>query len=330
MKFKYIIFILPFLVLIYFVFIPLNLKGETHIIDISPGRSFFQVSHELKKKQLIRSEFFFKILVVSFAYPSLPLGEYELSSSSSLWSQFQKIRKGKSRYDTVTFQEGLNSEEMIKLLKAKKWRGVEEFSKLIKDKAFIKEVLNEDLSSLEGYLFPNTYHLKKYMSARVLLKTMIKEFLNSYKEVHSSSSFSRHEIVTLASLIEKETGAPMERPLIASVFYNRLKIRMKLQTDPTILYSLFLKTGVMPKNIRKKDILFPSAYNTYVIKGLPPGPIANPGKLSLKACFSPAKTKFLYFVSRNDGTHVFSDTYKKHQKAVYKYQIKPHLKGKKK
>ena len=131
----------------------------------------------------------------------------------------------------------------------------------------------------------------------------------------------------MASLIEKETGLAEERPLIASVFYNRLKKDMKLQTDPSILYSLYLVRGFdIEKNIRKKDILFSSPYNTYVVKGLPPGPIANPGQESLKAVFQPDSSDFLYFVSRNDGSHKFSKSYKEHQKAVYQYQIKRHSK----
>ena len=319
-----------FLVSSYYAFIPISLKKEVQSIDISPGRSFFQIGRELKKKHLIRSELAFKLLVVLFFYPKLPVGEYDLSASSSLWSQFQKIRKGESRYDLLTVAEGLNSYEIVEILKQKQWEGALEFSKLIKDKKFIKELLNEERNSLEGYLFPETYRLQKYMSAKTLIKNMVKEFLKSYSKIKSSLPIplSRHEVVTLASLVEKETADPKERPLIASVFYNRLKIGMKLQTDPTILYSLFLHTGVMPKNIRKKDILFSYPYNTYVIKGLPPGPIANPGRLALKACFSPEPTKALYFVSRNDGTHVFSNTYPEHQKAVYEYQIKPFKKSK--
>ena len=138
------------------------------------------------------------------------------------------------------------------------------------------------------------------------------------------AQFSLYEAVTLASLIEKETGAPPERGLVSSVFHNRLKQGMKLQSDPTILYGLFLKEGfARPLSIRKKDILHPSPYNTYVISGLPPGPIANPGRESLRAVFYPEKTDYLYFVSRNDGTHVFSKSLAEHEKAVFKHQIAP-------
>lgn len=332
-KFKFAIFIFIFLISIpaYYVFTPLKFQSESQIIDVYPGRSFFQIGSELKKKNLIKSELAFKFLVALSFYPPLHLGEYQLSASESLWSQFQKLKKGQFVYKFVTFQEGLNTQDILHILKQKKWSQIEEFERLLKDKAFIKEVLNEDISSFEGYLFPDTYKIQKYTSAKVFLKKMVSEFLKAYNEVKGKTPIplSRHQLVTLASLVEKETGDARERPLIASVFYNRLKIGMKLQTDPTILYSLFLHQGVMPKNIRKKDILFPSSYNTYVIKGLPPGPIASPGKAALRACFFPSVTQALYFVSRNDGTHVFSKTYKEHKKAVYKYQVKSFLKNKK-
>jgi UPF0755 protein len=128
-------------------------------------------------------------------------------------------------------------------------------------------------------------------------------------------------VITLASVVEKETGAPEERPVIASVFHNRLKKGMRLQSDPTILYGMLMKTGVMTKNIRKKDILAQTPYNTYTVRALPIGPIANPGKEAIKAVLNPGNTDFLYFVSRNDGTHVFSKTYEDHNKAVKAYQL---------
>jgi UPF0755 protein len=127
----------------------------------------------------------------------------------------------------------------------------------------------------------------------------------------------------LASIIEKETGAPQERRLISSVFHNRLKKNMKLQTDPTVIYGMAALSGSVPNNIRKSDLLRPSKYNTYVIYGLPPGPITNPGKLALIAALNPEQSEFLYFVSQNDGTHVFTKTYNDHINAVKKFQMNP-------
>ncbi len=309
----------------YIFFIPVDFQGEDLILDVPPGKTFYQLAEELEEKNLIRKAFYFKLLTRLYNSPILQIGEYHLSQRESLWTQFHKIQKGDIHYVLVTFAEGLNHYEMGEVLKSHNWLEYENFLKLIWDKPFIKSLLKKDLSSLEGYLFPETYDLSKYMSAKDFLTRMVKNFLENYQDIiKTPTSFSRHEIVTFASLIEKETGVPEERPMISSVFHNRLKKKMKLQTDPTILYSLYLKRGFsIEKNIRRPDILFPSPYNTYVIYGLPKGPIANPGRESLQAVLAPAKTEYLYFVSRNDGTHRFSKTYEEHAKYVYKYQIKP-------
>ena len=314
-------------------FTPIDKKGSLQTVDIPPGRTFYQLGEELEEKKLISSAFYFKVLVRLFGSPPLFVGEYELSPANSLWFQFQKIRHGWIKTQKITFPEGLNHYEMSLLLKSRGWLHGEKFLSLIWDKNFIESLLKEPLPSLEGYLFPETYAISKYKSPEKLLKEMTGEFLKVYREVSLSqkSSFSRNEVVTLASLIEKETGKSEERGLISSVFHNRLKKNMKLQADPTILYSLFLQEGFKRAlDIGKKDILNSSPYNTYVVKGLPPGPIANPGRKSLEAVFSPKATEYLYFVSRNDGSHVFSKTLEEHNRAVYEYQIKAFKKQKKK
>lgn len=325
-------FFLPLLALFVLVFVsfrlfyPLNKNGEPVSLDIPPGQTFYKLAKELKKKNLIRSEQDMKFLVRFYGRPALPQGEYEVSSGMSLWTIFQNIRQGKEKTFIVQFPEGLNHYEMAEILKNHNWPATEDFLKKVWDKNLVKDLLNAELKSFEGYLFPESYHLRKYMSAEDLIELMVKTFLNNYKSLPISSSkikFQRHSAVTLASLIEKETGQPKERGLISSVFHNRLNQGMKLQTDPSILYAMYLARGFhIEKNIRKKDILFPSAYNTYVIKALPPGPVANPGKASLQAVFFPEKSDYLYFVSKNDGSHHFSKNYREHKKAVYKYQIK--------
>ena len=312
---------LSFLTFIYFV--PINLReGKTELIDVSPGRTFYQVAEELKVKKLIRYSWPFKLLVKIFQYPPLSVGEYEVKSQQALWRQFQIFKKGSQHYTWITFPEGFNHYEMARLLKNHSWPQSDLFLELIFDSPFIKELLKERQNSLEGYLFPDTYPIGKYTTAKMLLKKMVQEFLKVYQRFENKTPFTRHEIVTFASIVEAETGEEKERPLIASVFYNRLRKKMKLQTDPTILYALFLREGFDRElNIRKKDILMPSTYNTYVIQGLPPGPITNAGEEALRAIFFPAKSAYLYFVSRNDGTHVFSTNYKDHKKAVVKYQV---------
>ena len=310
----------------YRLFWPLDPKGEKLFLDIPPGQTFNKLAEELEKKRLIRSHTDMKILVRLFGYPALPQGEYELSANMSLWAIFQHIKQGKEKSFLIRFPEGLNHYEMGELLKNHNWPAADNFLKEVWNKALIKKTLNQNLDSFEGYLFPDSYHLRKYMTATALIELMSKRFVEVYKKISSlplKNNFNRHQAVTLASLIEKETGQSHERPLIAGVFYNRLNLNMKLQTDPSILYALYLAKGFdIEKNIRKKDILFSSPYNTYVVKGLPPGPIANPGEQSLQACFLPESSDYLYFVSRNDGSHKFSKSYTEHKKAVYEYQIK--------
>ena len=295
------------------------------LLDVTPGQSFYQLTKILEEKKLIRSAKTFKVLIWLWGRPQLKQGEYELSSAFSTWKIFLILKKGQDRKFKVSFPEGFNHYEMAELLKSHNYFYWDSFLEKVWDQALIKKLLNQDLPSMEGYLFPDTYSLNKYLPAEELIKNLLNNFLKNYEVFLKQSPpipLSRHEILTLASLIEKETGKAEERSLIASVFFNRLKKKMKLQTDPTILYSLYLDRGFdIKKNIRKKDILYKSLYNTYVIWGLPPGPIANPGKDSLQAVFSPKNSDFLYFVSKNDGSHKFSKSYKEHKKAVYKYQI---------
>ena len=301
-------------------------RSKKVFLDVPQGQSFYQLAEVLESKKLIRSSKHFKILVRLFGRPHLKRGEYELSPSFSVWKIFHILKEGRDRVFKISFPEGFNHYEMAELLKSHNYFYCDSFLEKVWDKKQIKKLLNQDFPSLEGYLFPDTYALKKYLPAEQLIQMMFDNFLKNYDEIPKKTTqipLNRHEILTLASLIEKETGKPEERGLIASVFFNRLKINMKLQTDPTILYSLYLKRGFhIEKNIRKKDILLEAPYNTYVIKALPPGPIANPGKESLKAVFDPEPSSYLYFVSRNDGSHYFSRHYKDHKKAVYRYQIR--------
>jgi UPF0755 protein len=174
--------------------------------------------------------------------------------------------------------------------------------------------------SLEGYLFPSTYYVTRRTTPAELVRRMVRQFQESTRDLDWSGAadrkLSRHQIITLASIIEKETSQDDERPLVAAVFSNRLARRIPLQSDPTIIYALPNFNG----NLRRVDLGVKSPYNTYRVAGLPPGPIANPGLASLEAALHPAPVKYLYFVSKNDGTHYFSSTLAEHQKAVARYQ----------
>ena len=303
-----------------------ELEDKIYIIDVPPGKTFYQLAYELETKKIISSAKLFKVLIWLNGRPNLRQGEYEISSDMSLWKIFNQFKHGKVRVFKVSFPEGFNHYEMAETLKNHNYSSAEQFLNLVWDKNFIEKTLNKNLESLEGYLFPDTYLLTKYMPAEDLIKNMIQKFLTVYQALNKiplEVSLTDHQVITLASIVEKETGSAEERPLIAGVFFNRLKKNMKLQTDPTILYSLYLARGFdIVKDIKKKDILFDSPYNTYVVKGLPPNPIANPGQESLQAVFTPKESDYLYFVSKNDGRHKFSKTYEEHEKAVYEYQIK--------
>jgi UPF0755 protein len=176
--------------------------------------------------------------------------------------------------------------------------------------------------TLEGYLFPDTYYFPSGLESKSIITAMVKQFRIAFKPEWQTRAeelgMSVHEVVTLASIIEKETGAPEERPLISSVFHNRLKKGMRLETDPTVIYGIPDFDG----NIKRRHLNTYTPYNTYKIKGLPPGPIASPGAAALEAALYPAQSKYLYFVSKKDGTHQFSATIKEHNAAVRKYQLR--------
>ena len=176
--------------------------------------------------------------------------------------------------------------------------------------------------TFEGYLFPDTYYFSQDVTPKQIITSMVNQFRMTFKdewEIRAHAlGFTMHEIITLASIIEKETGVASERPVIASVFHNRLRKKMRLASDPTVIYGIKVFNG----NITKKDLNRLTPYNTYMIRGLPPGPIANPGAESIKAALYPAKTNLLYFVAKFDKTHQFSATLADHNRAVRKYQLK--------
>ena len=193
------------------------------------------------------------------------------------------------------------------------------FIEAVRDPELIHS-LGLEVQSLEGYLFPDTYFLTRSMSnqavVRLLVSRLQETLTTEFRDRASAIGMSIHEVLTLASVIEKETGLSDERTLISGVFHNRLRRKIPLQSDPTVIYALEMFDG----NLRKRDLTVDSPYNTYRVRGLPPGPIANPGAASIRAALFPATTSFLYFVSRNDGSHKFSSTLTEHNSAVRKYQ----------
>lgn len=313
---------------------PASSESTQVIYEIKSGDSFQKIAGELQKQGVLRSASLFNIYARLVGQRGkVKAGEYEFNTNMNPKQILAVIVSGKSIVRPFTVSEGLNIFEIAALVESKGIGSSAEFLKMVKNQELIESLLGaeakiENISSLEGYLFPETYLLTKYMKMSDLVVQMVRRFLVVWTEVSAKHpnpelKLTRHERVTLASIVEKETGTSHERELVSSVFHNRMNKGMRLQTDPTILYGLSLLQNKLVMAISKADITRPTAYNTYVIKGLPPGPISNPGREALDASFLPKKTNFLFFVSRNDGTTVFSEAYKDHNSAVQKYQVDP-------
>ncbi|MEZ0391939.1 MAG: endolytic transglycosylase MltG [Pseudobdellovibrionaceae bacterium] len=302
-------------------------SSEEVVFEVSQGKSFTRVATELENMRLIQNAKLFSWYArFRGEAKKMKVGEYALRKDMAPAEVLAVITSGKSIGHPFTVAEGLNIYEIAELYQTQGFGTQEEFLKLCLDKDFVKLMLGEERDSLEGYLFPETYQLTKFTTTKELLEAMVFRFHEAYKQAEKNNKipgWTRHQIVTLASIVEKETGAPEERPQISSVFHNRMQKGMLLQTDPTIIYGLADLAKKTVYKISKSDILKPTKYNTYVIKGLPPGPIGNPGRESLMAAMQPAKTDYLYFVSKNDGTHVFSQDYEAHSKAVRRLQMNP-------
>lgn len=307
---------------------PASTSDEVAVFEVKPGDGFKTIAKRLEETGLIGSAFKLELYArLTGAGRKVKMGEYAIRRSSTPAQVLEVISSGRSIEYVITIQEGFNKFEIAELLERQNVATKKDFLALVDDPAFVKETIGESLPTLEGYLFPETYHVTKFTGAKGLVKMMADRFKGSMSRLTlpthpgTGRQMTRHELVTLASIIEKETGAPEERPLISSVFHNRLRLGMRMQTDPTVIYGIWEKTGVWNRNITKNDLLTPSRYNTYTMAGLPPGPISNPGAEALKAATLPANSEFLFFVSRNDGTHIFSKDYGGHQKAVTKFQI---------
>lgn len=294
------------------------------VFEVKPGNSFAQVARNLRDQGIITDVTKFRIYArVLGKTTQIRAGEYSLNRGMTPREVLRALTEGKSIDYAVTVPEGFNIFEITDMLNERFPGKGTEFFALVTNPDFVEKMIGERYSSLEGYLFPDTYLITKYTKMETLIRTMVNKFKSAYAEAIAGAPIrmSRHEHVILASVIEKETGAPEERPRIASVFHNRLAKKMKLASDPTIIYGIWVESRERTKNIRKKDILRPTPYNTYTVKGLPYGPIANPSKEALRAAVDPEKTDYLFFVSRNDGTHYFSKTDKEHLAAVRQYQL---------
>lgn len=300
---------------------PMSDDTQLQVFEIAPGMTLKKVSQKLSRQNLIRSASAFQaIALIQDKQKLIMVGEYNVSPSMLPTDILQRITSGKTVLHPVTIPEGYRITEIADLLEKQDLADKETFLQQTKNMELVTGV---SADSLEGYLFPETYHFGKFTAEATIVKKMVETFKEralkqKFLKRAEEMGFSYHEIITLASLIEKETGKDSERKKISSVFHNRLKKNMRLQTDPTVIYAIENFDG----NIRKHDLKIDSPYNTYRYKGLPPGPVASPGLKSIVAALYPAKTANLYFVSRQDGSHQFSATLNEHNRAVQKYQLR--------
>jgi UPF0755 protein len=286
-------------------------------VSFPPGSGIRKLAAELKSGGIIRSSWHFILLTrLRGDAQHLKAGDYRFNDGMTPDAILKKLVTGDVDYLKFSLPEGYSIYQVAELLEQKGYFNRSEFLEKCRDAALLARLaLGEP--SVEGYLYPATYNLTRSRSEEQLISQMVAQFEKRYAELAAGGAggLSRHAVVTLASLIEKEAVTADEKPLISSVFHNRLRIGMPLQSDPTAVYGVRAFAG----KVTRADIDRPSPYNTYLIKGLPPGPIGNPGADALEAALHPAATQYLYFVARQDGTHQFSRTLEEHNRAVRRY-----------
>jgi UPF0755 protein len=301
---------------------PRDPAGAVKLFVVPRGATLIGVSHELERAELVRSALAFQLLGrYERAAASLHWGEYELSAAMAPREILSLMREGKVKTYAVTLPEGLRAREIAQALAASGVIDAAALDAVLQDPSSA-ERFGVEGPGLEGYLFPDTYRFPRGLSAAEIVKTLVDRFKRAWEGVAplaAAQGLTQRQVVTLASIVEKETGLATERPLVASVFRNRLRIGMRLESDPTVIYGIAAFDGNL-RRVHLDDTTNP--YNTYQIAGLPPGPIASPGEAALRAVVEPAATEYLFFVGRGDGGHIFSQHYDDHVRAVNQYQRK--------
>ncbi len=303
----------------YYLISPAEKDGQNHVFFVSKGLTLNEVADRLETKGIVTNSGLFILWARCLGYDrAIKAGEYRLNPSMPPAKILNILTSGAIITHPVTIPEGLTSNQIAVLLEGKG---------LVEKDTFVSLATNPDVAkrcgvpgkALEGFLFPDTYQFGLGIEPMAIIEVMVKRFWEvvlPLRERLDQVQLSLSQVIILASIVEKETGQAEERPIIASVFLNRLRKGMRLESDPTVIYGIKDFNG----NLTKKDLSKPSPYNTYLFTGLPTGPIANPGIEAIKAVLYPADTDYLYFVSKNDGSHAFSKTIIEHNKAVQFYQ----------
>ncbi len=315
---------LALIVLVHFtvvLFVPPSREKTWKEIHVTKGMSFKAIAEELQREGIIRYGGYFKLLgKIEGISRRVRAGYYGLNTNMNMWTVLDALREGKIIEYEVVIPEGYNLYQIgWTLSQTPLLQDHKDFDRLVTNKEFVHS-LGINANTLEGYLFPDTYFFPKGITLKEIAQQMVQRFnavfVDSYRQRAADLGFTERQIVTLASIIEKEAKVESERRLIAAVYYNRLKRGMKLQSDPTAVYGLRAwVTKVTAQDLRRR-----SPYNTYLHRGLPPGPIANPGRGSLLAALYPADVDYLYFVAQGDGRHFFSKDYRSHEMAVNRYR----------
>jgi len=292
---------------------------QPEFVLLRPGWTTRHIAQELQHDGIIRSSRAFLLLHYAHGLGSLKAGEYKFDSPANALEVRRRILRGDVYVRTVQVPEGYNLFDIASVVQQAGLGSAADFITAAKGDLFLIKDLDPGATSLEGYLFPDTYHFTRIDSAHEIVAGMVHRFRQEAQKIGLLRHGNVHQVVTIASIVEKETAVPEERPLVASVYYNRLAKNMLLGADPSVVYAALL-AGRYRGTIYQSDLQYESPYNTYKYPGLPPGPIANPGEASLQAALSPAQTDFLYFVSDNNGHHRFSRTAEEHERNVAAYR----------
>jgi len=304
-----------------FLFLPGGASQEPVDIKIEPGEPFSSVVQKLKDSGVISNKTFFSLAATLTARDKkIHWGLYRFDLPVAPWEVLDRMAQGKGVFRRVTIPEGLTVNQIAEVLTQAGIVDKDRFLKQAADPSLLTSLALAD-EGIEGYLFPDTYSFVPFVSEKDVVAAMVERFRKAFnsamKQQVEDLDLTPHEIVTLASLIEKETAIQSERPLVSAVFHNRLRLNIPLQSDPTVIYGIKNFSG----NLTRQDLQSQTPHNTYRIRGLPPTPICNPGLSALEAALNPVPVPYLYFVSKNDGSHVFSVTLVEHNQAVRKYQI---------
>ena len=301
----------------------LDYPGEAVLFEVSKGMSLREIAEHLEDRGIVQSSELFRLYARAVGKTkSLKAGEYQFDHPVSLIEVVKKIDSGDVHYHRVTVPEGLDLVETAAVFVASGFGSFADFEEATRLVALVFDI-DQEAKNLEGYLFPDTYFLTRATTASEIVRGMVARFSEFWTEDLGRRAqelrMSPRQVVTLASLIEKEASLPQERELVSAVFHNRLAKRIRLACDPTVIYAV-KQIKEYDGVINRSDLEIDSPYNTYLYPGLPPGPIANPGAEAILAALDPAESEYLYFVSKNDGSHIFSKTYAEHSRAVRRYQ----------